>query len=199
MRGASLAAIGGYSGIGKTALINGVRPAATDAGALFVTGKFDQFQRGVPYASLIQALEGFARRLLTQDDDTQAEWRARITAATSPNAALLVDVLPDLGHLLGEQPPVPDLPPSEAEQRFNLLFGRFIRALGQAGAPLVLFLDDLQWADVPSLRVLEQLITDEDAAHVLLLGAYRDNEVDAGHVLDSMLSRLRERGQRSTN
>ncbi len=184
----------GAAGMGKTSLVREVqRPIASRSGA-FVAGKFDQFKRDIPYHSLAQALQQFARQVLTGQHGAVDRWRDRLTEAVAPNGRLLTDLIPELELTLGEQPPVPDLPPLEAESRLHNTFRRFMRVLATAEHPLVVFMDDLQWADLPSLELLRVLATDPGGSHVLLIGAYRGNEVGPGHPLLGLLDELDEDG-----
>ena len=182
--------VAGYSGIGKSALVNEVhKPIARQRG-YFISGKFDQFQRNVPYASPIQAFRELARQLLTETEEQIAVWRAKLTAALGNNGSIITDVIPELESIIGSQTPVPELPPSEAQNRFNLVFRTFIHVFCQVDRPLVIFLDDLQWADAASLQLIEQLMTDPDGQYLLMLGAYRDNEVNSMHPLLRMLGTI---------
>lgn len=182
--------VAGYSGIGKSALVNEVhKPIARQRG-YFISGKFDQFQRNVPYASPIQAFRELARQLLTETEEQIAVWRAKLTVALGSNGSIITDVIPELESIIGHQAPVPELPPSEAQNRFNLVFRTFIHVFCQVDRPLVIFLDDLQWADAASLQLIEQLMTDPDGQYLLMLGAYRDNEVDPMHPLLRMLGTI---------
>jgi len=186
--------VSGYSGIGKTALVRELYgPVSTHRGEL-LQGKFDQLRTGIPYAPLGSAFGGFLRQLLTRDDATIAQWRARIQQATGRLAGVLMDIMPELELVLGERPAIDPLPAAEAENRFHLVFRQLVGELAGPGHPIVLFLDDLQWADLATLRLLERLATDVDAGHLLIIGAYRHNEVDAAHPLTVTLDRLRRAG-----
>jgi len=191
-----LVLVSGYSGIGKTALVREVHRPMTADGGHFVAGKFEQYNRGTPYASLLQAVGAFISRLLAETDDTITLWRDRLLAGLGADSRVLTDVLPELELILGEQPAVPELPSAEAANRFQIVFRRFIRALADEDHPLVLFFDDLQWADTPTLTLLEGIAADDEARHLLVLGAYRDNEVDALHPLAIALDRIKESGRR---
>lgn len=191
---ASLCVVGGYSGVGKTSLVEAVRGAIIARRGEFLSAKFDQFKRGVPYAWLFEACEQFTRQLLAQPPRVTAAWRARVLDAMGSNAQVLLDLIPDLVPLLGAQPALPELPPAEAENRLNVALVRFVRSLGEREQPLVLFLDDLQWADLPSLHLVERLVADARDSNVMVIGAYRDNEVGEAHPLRTMLDRLTARG-----
>ncbi|WP_433933593.1 AAA family ATPase [Sorangium cellulosum] len=183
--------VSGYSGIGKTSLIHEVHRPIVARRGYFISGKFDQFNRNVPYASLIQAFQELIRQILTEPAERVAEWRSRILAALGANVQIIVDAIGELQFIVGKQPPAPELPPREAENRFNITFERFVRTFAAPKHPLALFLDDLQWADLSSLGLIERLMTDPGAMHLLLIGSYRDNEVTPSHPLVSTLEALR--------
>ena len=188
----------GYSGIGKTSLVHEIHREITARGGRMVSGKFDQLERNVPYASLIQALSQLLRQILGESDAEVERWRKRLAAAVGEQGRVLTDVLPELEHLIGPQAPAAALPAVEAENRFHFAFRAFVRALATAEHPLVLFLDDLQWADLPSIKLLERLATDAETRHLLILGAYRDNEVTAAHPLQLALETIRKHRELGT-
>ncbi|AGW15100.1 diguanylate cyclase domain-containing protein [Megalodesulfovibrio gigas] len=192
--GAELLLVGGYSGIGKTALVNEVHKGLTRQRGRFISGKHDQFQRSIPFSAFIQAFRQLSHQILSEPEAMVTEWRMALLAALGPNAQVILDVIPEMEHILGPQPPVPDLGPSEAQNRFILCLQRFIGVFARPEHPLVIFLDDLQWADVPSLHLLQKLVGGTDATNLLLLGAYRDNEVSPGHPLMLAARRLHESG-----
>jgi len=186
--------IAGYSGVGKTALIQEVYEPITERRGYFATGKFDQLQRNVPFSALVRALRDLVRQLLSESEERLVAWRHRLMEALGANGQVIVDVLPEVELVVGPQEPVPELPSAEAMNRFNLVFSSFIRVFCGGGRPLVLFLDDLQWADSATLELLRLMLTDEATENLLLIGAYRDNEVDALHPLTAAIEQLRERG-----
>ncbi|WP_437983010.1 AAA family ATPase [Sorangium sp. So ce117] len=187
-----LVLVAGYSGVGKSAVVNEIhKPIAKEAG-YFAAGKFDQFTRNVPYAAVLAALREIVRQILTESRNELADWRARILAAVSPNGRVIAEVIPEIELIIGEQPPVPALGSMETRNRFNLTFRNFIGAIALKTRALVLFLDDLQWADTGSLNLLSVLLEDPDIRHLLLIGSYRDNEVDDAHPLTMMLGALRK-------
>ena len=175
--------VSGPPGIGKTALVQEILEPATLANANLIEGKFDQVNRGVPYASIVQALGQLVADILARSPEQVARWRARLLAALGANGRALTALLAELERLIGPQPALDEVPPEEAKNRLELVFSRFVRALADAEHPLILFLDDLQWADLPSLRLLETLMLDPDSTHVLFIGAYRDTEVGAADPL----------------
>ncbi len=189
--------VSGYSGIGKSALIYEVYKPVTQHRGYFAAGKFDPFQRGVPYSAVSLVLTDLVEQILTEDKDAVAGWRDNIQRAIAPNGKLLTDLVPELELLIGGQPDVAALEPSEAENRFQLTIVNFISVFCRPEHPLVLFLDDLQWANPASLRLREVLLT-SDLHSLFLIGAYRDNEVDATHPLTLSQQRMRKEGVRVT-
>lgn len=186
--------VAGYSGIGKSALVNEVHKPIVRQRGYFISGKFDQFKRNVPYACLIQALRELVRQLLTEPETRILDWRAKISQALGHNGQVVTDVIPEIELIIGPQPPVSPLPVTESQNRFNLVFRAFIRVFTQPEHPLVVFLDDLQWADPASLQLIHLLIADPDSHHLLMLGAYRDNEVSLSHPLMITLANIKQEG-----
>jgi predicted ATPase len=191
-----LVLVSGYSGIGKSSLVNELHKALVPPRGLFASGKFDQYKRDVPYATLAQAFQMLVRQILVKSEGEVRQWRAALQEAVGPSGQLIVNVIPEVEFLVGKQPPVPDLPPQEAENRFQLVFRRFLGAFARPEHPLALFLDDLQWLDAATLELLERLITDRDVGHLMLVGAYRDNEVSSSHPLMRTLGAIRKTGLR---
>ncbi len=180
----------GYSGIGKSALVKEIYQPITRQRGYFISGKFDQFQRNIPYSAVVKALSGLVKQLLTESELQLQEWKQKLLAAIEPNAQIIIDVIPEVEIIVGKQSSVEKLGGNEAQNRFNSVFKSFIRVFCQAEHPLVLFLDDLQWADSASLQLIELMMTDDKMHHLLLIGAYRDNEVDAGYPLIILLEKL---------
>jgi len=191
---AELATISGYSGIGKSSLVDALRNPIVARQGYFISGKFDQYQRDIPYATLTQAFRDLVQQLLSESEARIAGWRRRIQAAVGVNGRLIIDVLPQVELIIGEQPAVPPLPPADAQNRFRMVFRQFIAVFTSAEHPLVLFLDDLQWIDAASLTLMEHLLTHADTRYLLLIGAYRDNEVSAAHPLRATLGTIRGGG-----
>ena len=189
-----LVLVSGYSGIGKSSVVNELHRALVPPRGLFASGKFDQYKRDIPYSTLVQAFQDLIRPLLGKSEAELATWRDALCDALGPNAQLMVDVVPELKLIIGDQPPVPELSPQDAQRRFHLLFRRFIGVFAQPEHPLALFLDDLQWLDAATLELLEDLLTRSDLAHLLLIGAYRNNEVDPTHLLMRKLDAIRTAG-----
>ncbi len=171
--------VAGFSGIGKTAVVNEVHKPIVRQRGYFIKGKFDQFNRNIPLSAFVQALRDLMGQLLSESDEQLAQWQAKILAAVGENGQVLIDVIPELEQILGKQPPAPELSGSAVQNRFNLLFQKFIEVFTTAEHPLVLFLDDLQWADLVSLQLIKLLMSDN--GYLLMLGAYRDNEVSPVH------------------
>ncbi|HEY9600239.1 MAG TPA: AAA family ATPase, partial [Allocoleopsis sp.] len=186
--------VSGYSGIGKSSLVNEVHKPIVRRRGYFISGKFDQFKRNIPYASLIQAFQELMRQLLTESAENIAVWKAQLLEALGTNAQIIIDVIPEVERMIGLQPTVPQLGPTEAQNRFNRVFQQFIYVFTQPEHPLVLFLDDLQWADLASLKLIQLLACDSDSQYLLLLGAYRDNEVNPTHPLMLTLEEIQSSG-----
>ena len=189
-----LVLVSGYSGIGKSSVVNELHKVLVPPRGLFASGKFDQYKRDVPYATLAQAFNSLIRPLLSKSESELQIWREAFREALEPNAKLMVDLVPELKLIIGEEPPVSDLPPQDAQGRFQLVFRRFIGVFAQPEHPLALFLDDLQWLDAATLDFLENLLTQPDVSHLMLIGAYRDNEVDSTHPLWRRLEAIRQTG-----
>ncbi|MEG4941798.1 AAA family ATPase [Microcoleus sp. F4-D5] len=186
--------VSGYSGIGKSCLVNEVQKPIVRQRGYFISGKFDQLKRNIPYASLIQALGGLMRHLLTESSEKIAIWKQQILEALGSNGQVIVDVIPEVELIVGPQKAVPQLGPSESENRFNRVFKEFIHVFTKPSHPLVVFLDDLQWADSASLKLIHLLICDPDSQYLLLIGAYRDNEVSPTHPLMLTLDEIQKNG-----
>ena len=189
-----LVLVSGYSGIGKSAVVNELHRPLVPPRGLFASGKFDQYKRDIPYATLAQAFQSLIRPLLSKSEEEIRKWRDILHEALDPNGQLIVELVPELKHIIGEQPPVPELPPQDAQGRFQLVFRRFISVFARPQHPLALFLDDLQWLDAATLDLLEDLLTRSDLRHLLLIGAYRDNEVTPTHPLMRKLDAIRQAG-----
>src|SRR3979411_1814678 len=186
--------VSGYSGIGKSSVVNELHKALVPPRGLFASGKFDQYKRDIPYATLGQAFQSLVRSLLTQSEAELGRWRNALREALGPNGQLIVNLVPELELIIGQQPPVADLPPQDAQNRFQMVFRRFLGVFACKEHPLALFLDDLQWLDVATLDLLEHLVTHSEVRHLLLVGAYRDNEVGPAHPLLRTLEAIRKAG-----
>jgi predicted ATPase/signal transduction histidine kinase/GAF domain-containing protein len=189
-----LVLVSGYSGIGKSSVVNELHKALVPRRGLFATGKFDQYNRDIPYATLAQAFQSLVRPLLGQSEGALGRWRDALSEALGPNGQLIINLIPELELVIGKPPPVPELPPQDARNRFQTVFRRFLGVFARAEHPLALFLDDLQWLDTATLDLLEHLLTHAEVRHLLLVGAYRDNEVGPTHPLLRTLEAIRNAG-----
>src|SRR5205807_1889391 len=191
-----LVLVSGYSGVGKSSVVNELHKVLVPPRGLFASGKFDQYKRDIPYATLAQAFQMLVRQILVKSEAEVGYWRHALQEALGPNGQLIINLIPEVEFLIGKQPPVPDLPPRDAQNRFHLVFRRFLGAFARPEHPLALFLDDLHWLDAPTLELLEYLITDPNVRYLMLVGAYRDNEVGSSHLLTRTLETLRKAGVR---
>ncbi|MEG4841746.1 AAA family ATPase [Microcoleus sp. B9-D4] len=184
--------VAGFSGIGKTAVVNEVHKPIVRQRGYFIKGKFDQFQRTLPFTVFVQAFRGLMGQLLSETDAKVEQWKLDILAALGENAQVIVEVIPELERIIGQQAPVPELSGSAGQNRFNLLFEKFIQVFTTKDHPLVIFLDDLQWADSASLKLIQLLMSDVDNCYLFLIGAYRDNEVFSAHPLMLTLAEIQK-------
>jgi predicted ATPase/signal transduction histidine kinase/CheY-like chemotaxis protein len=191
-----LTLISGVSGIGKSTLVQELYKLITQKRGYFIAGKFDQFQRDIPYQALAAAFQELVRQLLTETASQLQQWQEQIQLALGSNGQIIIDIIPEVELIIGKQHPVPKLSPTEAQNRFNLVFKRFIQVFSKKEHPLVLFLDDLQWTDSATLQLIQLTITDFTTQNLLVIGAYRDNEVSASHPLMLTLSELKKQGTR---
>jgi PAS domain S-box-containing protein len=189
-----LVLVSGYSGIGKSSVVNELHKVLVPPRGLFASGKFDQYKRDIPYSTLAQAFQSLIRPLLGKSDPELAGWREAFREALGPNGRLITDLVPELKLIVGDQPPVPELPLHDAQRRFQLVLRRFLAVFARPEHPLALFLDDLQWLDSATLDLLEDLLTQPDVQHLMLIGAYRDNEVNSAHPLIRKLEAIRKAG-----
>lgn len=217
-----LALVAGGSGSGKTSLVERFAFEQVTGGAIVISGKFEQFRRGVPYEALLGAMRELARQMSTKDERELAAFRRRVSEALGPNARVVTEVVAELEVLVGRGAPIAELPPAEAENRFRRTFGRFVRSVATPASPLIVFLDDLQWADLPSIQLLESMLVDSAKRHggseqpssvpppldapepsapnfpediegqVVVVGAYRSNEVSGSHALRATLEHLEQ-------
>ena len=188
--------VSGYAGIGKSSVINELHKALVPPRGFFASGKFDQYKRDIPYATLAQAFRSLVRQLLSKSDEEISRWRQLLLEAVGPNGQLMVNLIPEIALIIGEQPPLAELPPQEGQNRFQRVFRRFLGVFARREHPLALFLDDLQWLDTATLEILEHLATHSEVTHLLLVGAYRDNEVGPSHPLRRILGAIRAAGGR---
>ncbi|NET49596.1 MAG: AAA family ATPase [Merismopedia sp. SIO2A8] len=186
--------VAGYSGIGKSALVQELYKPITRSRGYFIAGKFEQFQRNIPYSAIAHAFQGWVRQLLTATEDELHQWRDRLLSAVGTNGQVIIDVIPEIEWIIGPQPALSDLGATERQNRFNLVFQSVIQAVSAPEHPLVLFLDDLQWVDAATLKLMELILVDADTQHLLVIGAYRDNEVDRTHPLSVALAHWHQNG-----
>ncbi|MEG4585823.1 AAA family ATPase [Microcoleus sp. MOSTC5] len=184
--------VAGFSGIGKTAVVNEVHKPIVRQRGYFIKGKFDQFQRTLPFSAFVQAFRDLMGQLLSETDAKVEQCRLEILAALGDSAGAIIEVIPELERIIGPQPPVPELSGSAAQNRFNLLLGKFLQLFTTKEHPLVIFLDDLQWADSASLKLIQLLMTAKEYRYLLLIGAYRDNEVFPAHPLMLTLAEIQK-------
>ncbi|MGD8836274.1 MAG: serine/threonine-protein kinase PknK, partial [Desulfobacteraceae bacterium] len=189
-----LVLVSGYSGIGKSSVVRELHKALVPPRGLFAAGKFDQYKRDVPYATLVQALQSLVRHILGKSETEVERWRSALQKAVSPNGQLIVSLIPEVELIIGRQPPVPELPPQEARNRFRMVLLRFLGVFADPGHPLALFLDDLQWLDAATLDLLTHLTTEPQVRTLLVVGAYRDNEVTPDHPLMRTIEAIRNGG-----
>jgi PAS domain S-box-containing protein len=191
-----LVLVSGYSGIGKSSVVNELHKALVPPRGLFASGKFDKYKRDIPYATLGQAFQSLVRSLLSQSEAELGRWRNELREALGPNGHLIVNLVPELELVIGKQPSVPDLPPRDSQNRLQMVFRRFLAVFARPEHPLALFVDDLQWLDTATLDLLEHLVTHSEVRHLFLVGAYRDNEVSPSHPLLRTLEASRKAGAR---
>ncbi|HEY9607580.1 MAG TPA: AAA family ATPase [Allocoleopsis sp.] len=191
---AELILVTGYSGIGKSALVQEIYKPITEKRGYFLTGKFDQLGRNIPYSAVVSAFAGLVRQLLSEPEYQLQQWRNKLLTALGTNGQIIINVIPEVELIIGKQAPVPDVGATEAQNRFNRVFQKFIRVFCSPEHPLVIFLDDLQWVDSATLKLIELMMTDADTQCLFLVGAYRDNEVNSTHPLMITLEQLRKTG-----
>lgn len=187
-----LVLISGYSGIGKTAVVNELQRPIVQARGQFISGKFDQYKRATPYYTFVSAFQKLILNLLSQSESEIQDWIRKLKMALDGNGQLIIDIIPELELLIGPQSPVDVLAAREAQIRFSNVFQNFIGVFASPEHPLTLFLDDLQWADAASMSFLKDLLTTSRVGALLIVGAYRDNEVNDNHPLGLLVSDLRK-------
>jgi predicted ATPase/signal transduction histidine kinase len=191
-RGIEMMLISGFSGIGKTVIVNEIYKPIVQKRGYFIKGKFEEFSRDVPFFAWVQSFQDLVRQLLTESASSVLKWKEKTLNALGSNAQVMLDVIPELELLVGEQPLVSDLEGSAAQNRFHFLFQKFIQVFATQEHPLVIFLDDLQWADSASLQLIQLLMSNVDTRYLLLIGAYRENEVNSEHLLMMTLEEIRK-------
>ena len=186
--------VSGYAGIGKSASVQELYKPITAKRGYFISGKFDQFQRDIPYSAIADALQKLVQQLLGEPEEQLQQWRSLLLTALGNNGQLIIDVIPEVELIIGNQSPVPEVGATEAQNRFHRIFGQFVRVFCSESHPLAIFLDDLQWIDSATLKLIELMLLDEQTQSLFLIGAYRNNEVNPTHPLALMLERLRKQG-----
>lgn len=186
--------LSGYAGIGKSTLIQELQKPVVGQRGYFVTRKFDQLTQNLPYHAVRQAFRDLIRQLLAEDERGVAVWRAKLYDVLGAVGQVIIDFIPEVELLIGKQPPLPELGFSEAQNRFTFFFQRFVHVFAQKEHPLVIFLDDLQWVDLASLQLIQLLITDPNPQTLLMICAYRDNDVSETHPLRLALAALQQKG-----
>jgi PAS domain S-box-containing protein len=184
--------VSGYAGVGKSALVQELYKSITAKRGYFVSGKFDQFQRNIPYSAIVAALRKLMQQLLGEPNEQVQQWRSRLLMALGNNGQLIIDVIPEVESIIGKQPTLAEVGSTEAQHRFNLVFPKFIRACCSYKQPLVIFLDDLQWVDLATLKLIELMVCDRQMQYLLLIGAYRDHEVSQTHPFMTTLEKLKQ-------
>ncbi|WP_226037828.1 ATP-binding sensor histidine kinase [Aquibacillus saliphilus] len=185
--------VNGPSGIGKTALINELHKPLVREKGYFVSGKFVQLEKEIPYAPIIQAFQGLMRHIMSEGEESVEKWGRMVKQELAPYSAVIANFIPEVKWLIGPQAEVPELPPGGVHNRFRQAIRKFVGIFAKEEHPLVLFLDDLQWADDASLDLIEHLVTTTDKQHLLVIGSYRDNEIYLGHPLELMLKNLKSK------
>lgn len=191
--GAGLVFICGYSGSGKTTLANELQKPVFERKGFFINGKFNQFQHDTPYAAFILAFRELVDYILTKDEEFLAGWKKTILDSVGSLGKVLIDLIPGIEAVIGPQPEVPFLRGQELQSRFNYVLGNFIKAIACEKNPLVIFIDDLHWADASSLNLFDLILSDKAAKYIMLIGAYRENEITAGHVVQKLLDELSDK------
>jgi predicted ATPase len=186
--------LSGYSGVGKSALVREVYKFLAQQPGYFISGKFDELQRNIPYSGLIQAFRELIKQLLTESESRLNQWKEKLLDAFGPNSQVLIHVIPEVELIVGKQPPMTVLSSKEFPNRFNLVFQKFVQVFTQPEHPLVMFLDDLQWVDSASLQLIQLLMTAGNSQYLFLIGAYRDNEVNPNHPLTLTLEKIQQSG-----
>ncbi|TNE61088.1 MAG: GAF domain-containing protein, partial [Bacteroidetes bacterium] len=186
--------VGGYSGIGKTALVHEVHKSILARNGYFISGKYDQLKKNIPYSALIDAIRQLIQQILSEPEHLTRAFAQKVLEELDGHGALMIEVVPELELLIGKQPEVAELPVAEAQNRFRDFLRRFISSFASADHPLTIFIDDLQWADLSTIQFISRLAQDEHNHYIYFIGAYRDNEVSALHPLMLAIEEIREQG-----
>lgn len=188
----SLVLVSGYAGIGKTALVSELYKPITHEKGFFISGKFNRLKRDIPYSTIVDAFQSLIISFLSESEEQLANWKERLNNALGKNGQLVVDIIPQLELIIGKQDPVTALPPLESQNRFKMTFEKFIGVLSGKEHPLVIFIDDLQWSDSGSLNLIRQMLLENSGSYILVIGAYRDNEVTSTHPLMLVLEEIKK-------
>jgi len=192
---AEVVMVAGLPGIGKTCLINEIqKQGILKKKGFFCSGKFDQYKRDIPHYAMVQAFRELIKQILTQSEQRLLQWKIKLLKALEPNGQIIVEVIPELGLIIGQQPGMAELPSLETRNRFNIYFKKFIKVFEEQECPLTIFLDDLQWADPNDLKMIELFLNERDNRYLLLIGAFRVNEVSKTHGLLQTLDIIRKKG-----
>ena len=186
--------VAGYAGVGKTTLVQEVHKPITESNGYFISGKFDQLQRDIPYSGFVQAFDELTKQFLSEREEELSNWKEKLLKVLDINSGVITEIIPSLEKVIGKQPEAIKLPPEQTKNRFKLVFQNFVSTLAQSEHPLTIFLDDLQWADYASLELIEHIYLRSDDKSLLLIGAYRDNEVSPTHKFNDTLKQLKENG-----
>ncbi|TBA75538.1 GAF domain-containing protein [Rhizobium ruizarguesonis] len=184
--------VSGPAGVGKSSVVHELRKSLGQSGSLFASGKFDQYTRDIPYATIAQAFRGVVRQILGSGDAELERWKKELVEVLGPNGRLMINLVPELALIIGERPPAPELQPHEAKARFHLVFGRFLAVFARPERPLVLFIDDVQWLDAATIELIETITVDKEIRNLLLICAYRDDEVPSEHPLNATRDSMRQ-------
>ena len=186
--------ITGQAGMGKSSVIGELKSEIDVDRGIIIGGKFDQVNYNIPYAAWNEALQELIHHMLALPDDKLSEWKTRIEEAIKPNARVLIDVIPGLERILGEQPPVQKLPTVESQNRLNNVFQNFIKAIAQPDQPLVIFFDDLQWADVPSIKSIQLVLPNPGIRNVMIIWLLREEELESAGTVQEVIDDIEKSG-----
>ncbi|MBL0025591.1 MAG: AAA family ATPase [Saprospiraceae bacterium] len=193
-RKSMLALVSGYSGIGKSVVVKQLQKPVIERNGKFLSGKFDQYKRNTPYFAFIEVFDEAIRNILASSEENIKFWREKISLLLGSNSSLITEVIPNLELIIGKYPPTFKLQPAEQEFRFRMAFLDFVFCFAEPDRPLVIFLDDLQWSDVPSLNLIEMILSVQGNAQILIIGAYRNNEINELHPLTFTIDKIKKEG-----
>ncbi|MCE9499957.1 MAG: AAA family ATPase [Leptospira sp.] len=188
--------VSGVPGIGKSRVVNEIHKPIVKSRGYFISGKYDQLRKDVPFSSILQAFQGLIRQILSESEERIEHWKSSIYNAVGSNAQIIIQVIPEVEIIIGKQPPVPELSPEESQNRFNYCFVNFLKVFSQNYAPLTLFLDDMQWADQPSLNLLRTILSDRTLNHFFLIFSYRDSEMKNSHPFMILVEELKKQNRK---